>query len=64
MATFSIDVRAQKNEVLEQIQNDVEKGLKQVAMMFDSQIHWEWIDITPGAEVSTEAARIAECVDY
>ena len=58
--TFSIDVRAQKNEVLEQIQDYVEKGLKQVGMMFDSQIHWEWIDKTPGAEVSTEAARIAE----
>ena len=59
-ASFSIDVRAQKNEVLAQVQREVDKGLKQIAAMFDIGVAWDWMDITPGAEVSSEAAAIAE----
>lgn len=59
-ASFSIDVRAQKNEILTQVQNDVDKGLKQIAQMFSIDVASEWLDITPGAEVSAESAAIAE----
>ena len=32
--------------------------------MFDMEIVWDWYDKTPGAEVSEEAKKIAEKVDY
>lgn len=59
-ATFSLDVRAQKNEILNIIQERIEQGLKQIEAMFGTSIGRDWIDKTPGAEVSEEAARIAE----
>lgn len=59
-ATFSIDVRAQKNDVLAQLQAQIERGFAHIAAMYDVDIQFEWEDITPGAEVSDEAARIAE----
>lgn len=59
-ASFSIDVRAQKNEVLAQVQRYIDKGLKQIAAMFETEIMWDWQDVTPGAEVSLEAAAVAE----
>ena len=58
-ASFSIDVRAQKNEVLAQVQQSVDKGLKQISEMFNIDVNWEWIDVTPGAEVSEEALHVA-----
>lgn len=59
-ATFSIDVRAQKNEIVEQIQEHLEVGFEHLEAMYGVSIDWDWIDKTPGAEVSEEAARIAE----
>ncbi|MGN7477056.1 amidohydrolase [Solibacillus silvestris] len=59
-ASISIDVRAQKNEVLTQIQSYVDKGLKQIAELFKIDVAWDWLDVTPGAEVSAEAAALAE----
>lgn len=59
-ASFSIDVRAQKNEILAQLQRHVDKGLKQIGEMFETDIAWDWQDVTPGAEVSLEAANVAE----
>lgn len=59
-ASFSIDVRAQKNEVLADVQRKVDKKLKQIAEMFDVDVAWDWLDVTPGAVVSPEAAAIAE----
>ena len=59
-ASFSIDVRAQKNEVLAQVQNTIDKGLKQIGDMYTIDVKWDWIDVTPGAEVSAEAASVAE----
>lgn len=58
-ATFSIDVRAQKNAVLHDIREKIEAQFKIIAVMHGVEIMWEWLDITPGAEVSAEAARIA-----
>ncbi|WP_332647732.1 amidohydrolase [Lysinibacillus sp. 54212] len=59
-ATFSLDVRAQKNEVISKLQAHIEKGFTNIAALFDVSIEWEWLDMTPGAEVSEEAASIAE----
>jgi amidohydrolase len=59
-ATFSIDVRAQKNEVLKELMQNVTNGLQQIDQMFESSIKFEWQDETPGAEVSQQAAQIAE----
>ena len=59
-ASFSIDVRAQKNEILAQLQRHVDKGLKQIGDMFETEIAWDWQDVTPGAEVSLEGAAVAE----
>ncbi len=59
-ATFSIDVRAQKNEVIKELQKRIEKGFGHISSMFDVAVQWEWLDLTPGAEVSEEAAKIAK----
>lgn len=59
-ASFSIDVRAQKNEVISELQERIEKGFTHIAAMFDVSIEWGWLDMTPGAKVSEDAARIAE----
>ena len=59
-AAVSIDVRAQKNDVLAKLQQKIEQGFAHIAEMYDVDIHFDWEDITPGAEVAEEAARIAE----
>lgn len=58
-ATFSVDVRAAKNDVLFQMKDQIEKNLDAIQKLFDIEIEREWYDITPGAEVSREAATIA-----
>lgn len=59
-ASFSMDVRAQRNEVLAVLQQKIEQGFAHIAVMHEVEIQHVWEDITPGAEVSDEAARIAE----
>ena len=59
-ATFSIDVRAQKNDVRAAIQRRLEEGFAVIASLHGVEIAYEWKDETPGAEVSQEAAAIAE----
>lgn len=59
-ASFSIDARAQKNSMLKQMKVQIEKNLHALQTLFDIDIEWEWQDITPGAEVSNEAALIAK----
>ncbi len=58
-AVFSIDVRAAKNPILFQLKDQIEKDLVALQKLFDIEIEWEWYDLTPGAEVSKEAAAIA-----
>lgn len=58
-ASFSIDARAQKNDVLQDIKEQVERKMRAISQQFDITIEWEWQDMTPGAEVSDEAAEIA-----
>ncbi len=59
-ASFSIDARAQKNDVLREMKKQIDLQLQSIAKLFDIEIEWEWQDITPGAEVSAEAATIAK----
>ncbi|WP_391206344.1 amidohydrolase [Psychrobacillus sp. L4] len=58
-ASFSIDARAAKNDILFQMKDQIEKDLHSLTQQFDIEIDWEWQDVTPGAEVSTEASAIA-----
>ena len=59
-AEFAIDVRAQKNEVLEQLKDKIDTGLGSLCDLYGVKIEWNWSDFTPGAEVSPEAEAIAE----
>lgn len=59
-ATFTMDLRAQKNNVLTKIQSKVEERIKQIAKMYDVTIELDWLDLTPGAEVHDEALAIAK----
>ncbi|MBM7648391.1 amidohydrolase [Bacillus ectoiniformans] len=52
---FGLDVRAQKNSVLLDLQKSVEHTIEQIIQLYDVKIDYEWRDFTPGAEVSSEA---------
>ncbi|PFG05167.1 amidohydrolase [Bacillus sp. es.034] len=57
-AEFAIDVRAQKNEVMEEIQRRLNEGVDGIAKLYGVTVEYEWTDYTPGAEVSAEAESI------
>lgn len=59
-AEFGIDVRAQKNEVLEKLKDQIDQGMNSLKDLYGVDIEWKWSDFTPGAEVSSEAEAIAE----
>ncbi|OCA87167.1 amidohydrolase [Pseudobacillus wudalianchiensis] len=57
---FSVDVRAQKNDTLRVLQERLTEGLEGLKNLYGVEIELNWIDYTPGAEVSEEAAAVAE----
>jgi len=59
-AEFAIDLRAQKNQVLQQLQETIEEKLEGLQKLFGVEITWNWLDLAPGAEVSTEAEALAK----
>lgn len=59
-AEFAIDVRAQKNEVLAKLKDQIDHGINSLKDLYGVDIEWNWSDFTPGAEVSAEAEAIAE----
>lgn len=59
-ASFSMDVRAQHNHQLELLRSKIESGLKSIQQQFEIDMSWNWIDFTPGAEVSPTAANMAK----
>ncbi len=59
-ATFAMDIRAQSNIVLESLREQIEKGIQTIRELHGVEITFEWTDYTPAAEVSEEAANIAE----
>lgn len=58
-AEFALDIRAQKNDVLKQLQARIEEGLTGLSALYGIEIQWNWFDYVPGAEVSAEAEAIA-----
>lgn len=58
-ASFSMDVRAQDNATLDDMHEHIERGLQAIRLQYDIDLNWEWVDYTPGAVVSNEAADIA-----
>lgn len=58
-ASFSMDVRAQDNATLDDMHDHIERGLQAIRLQYDIELNWEWVDYTPGAVVSNEAADIA-----
>lgn len=60
VAKFAIDVRAQKNSILNELQERIVHGLSGLKALHGVDIETRWVDYTPGAEVSKEAASIAE----
>ncbi len=59
-AEFSMDIRAQKNEVLKKLIEKVQHGIKMIGSIYNIEISLEWYDRTPGAIVHEDAAKIAE----
>jgi len=62
MAEFSIDVRAQKNDIINKLKEKIQTGIAALQTLYDIEIEWEWTDHTPGALVSGEAEAIADRV--
>lgn len=58
-AKFGMDIRAQSNHVLEQLQKRIDKSIQDIATLYGTSIDVEWTDYTPAAEVSDEAVAIA-----
>ncbi|WP_025785964.1 amidohydrolase [Sporosarcina sp. D27] len=58
-AKFGLDIRAQSNDVLQQLQERVDTGIQQIAELYTTKIDLLWTDYTPAAEVSDEAVAIA-----
>ena len=59
-AEFSMDIRAQKNEVLKTLIEKVQHGIKMIGSIYNIEISLDWYDRTPGAIVHEDAAKIAE----
>lgn len=62
-ATFSIDLRAQENEKLQDVTARVEAILQHVSQLHEVDLRWEWQDFTPGAVIGSETSRLAaDCI--
>lgn len=59
-AEFAMDVRAQRNEVLNMLKEKIDEGITSLKHLYNVDIDWKWNDFTPGAEVSAESEAIAE----
>ena len=59
-AAFGIDMRAQSNAILKELKVRVDSGIRSISELFDVEIEVNWSDYTPAAEVSEEAAALAE----
>jgi amidohydrolase len=59
-ATFAIDTRAQSNSVLNELMERITEGIHAITKMHGVEVELDWTDYTPAAEVSEQAASIAE----
>lgn len=58
-ATFAIDVRAQSNDVINELQERLNKGIQSITDMYNVKVEMDWTDYTPAAEVAEEAEALA-----
>lgn len=54
-ATFGLDVRAQTNEVMKELQTSVEKICHKLSMLYDVPINIEFFDYVPAAVIDDDA---------
>ncbi|ARK32277.1 M20 peptidase aminoacylase family protein [Halalkalibacter krulwichiae] len=59
-AVFSIDLRAQSNEVLDQLQTKVEHVIEAIGKLYDVEIRLDVLDYVPAAEVHKQAESMME----
>ncbi|MGI2327699.1 amidohydrolase [Planococcus sp. YIM B11945] len=59
-ASFAIDVRSQKNELMSELRTRIEDGINAIASLYGVEITYNWSDFTPAAEVAEEALMIAD----
>jgi amidohydrolase len=59
-AEFALDVRSQKNELIDILKDKIDTGIRSLIDLYGVEIEWNWSDFTPGAEVSEEAETIAD----
>lgn len=57
-ASFGLDLRAQTNEVLDELKTKLEKILKTLEEMYNIQITYEFFDEVPAAVINDEAEHI------
>ncbi|WP_088009202.1 amidohydrolase [Indiicoccus explosivorum] len=57
-ASFAIDIRAQSNEVLEQLKDRIAEGLEETGKLYRVHVSFAFDDYIPAAEVSGEAAAL------
>ncbi|MGO0576843.1 amidohydrolase [Ornithinimicrobium panacihumi] len=57
-AECAIDIRAQRNEVLEQLHERIDQAAAGIATTYGVDIEIGWSEHTPGAEVHPEAAKL------
>jgi amidohydrolase len=58
-AEFAMDVRAQRNVVLDELKEKIEKALSSLQVLYGVEIQWKWLNYIPAAEVSKDAEVIA-----
>ncbi|GLC89748.1 amidohydrolase [Lysinibacillus piscis] len=64
-ASFGLDLRAQTNEVMEQLKAKVENVCQQLSALYHVPIHIEFFDHVPAAVVNEEAAHfMAQAIEH
>ncbi|MFC0561332.1 M20 peptidase aminoacylase family protein [Halalkalibacter alkalisediminis] len=59
-AVFSIDMRAQTNECLQQLRKKVENSIEAIEKLYDLEIQLQVLDYVPAAEVDKQAEAMME----
>lgn len=58
--TFTLDVRAQTNQGMDELRNKIEHAIKQTAELMGVGIEWNWRGIAPAATANAEMIAIAQ----
>ncbi len=57
-ATFGLDVRAEANDVMDELQANIEKTCEHLSEHFNVPIEIEWFDYAPAAKIDTDAENL------